>query len=138
MVVLKWVLQHRFITSAIPGFTTFREVEQDFSVAYDLQYTREEKKFLEDEQVKLLMGKNCKQCNSCSGTCSRGVDIPALMRVHMYAACYSNFYQARDTLNEIKQGKGLDVCSSCDTCTAKCVNRVDIKSRIDELKTIYA
>jgi predicted aldo/keto reductase-like oxidoreductase len=135
--ILKWVLQHEFITSAIPGFTSFRELEEDFSVAFDINYTEDERKFLEDRQVKLLMGKTCQQCDGCAGTCPRGVDIPELMRVHMYAVCYSNFYQAKDTLNEIPETRGLDICSSCDTCVARCVNHVNIPGRIEELKTIY-
>jgi predicted aldo/keto reductase-like oxidoreductase len=135
--ILKWVLQHEFITSAIPGVTNFKELEEDFSVAFDLHYTEEEKKFLEDREVKLLMGKNCRQCGRCENTCPNGVDIPALMRVHMYAVCYHNFYQAKDTFLEIPPEKGLKICSSCETCTAKCVNLVNIRSRIKELKLIY-
>ena len=135
--VLKWVLRHNFITTAITGYTTFQQMEEDFSVAYDLEYTPEEKKFIEDRGVKCSMGV-CLQCNSCLPTCPKGVDIPTLMRTHMYAACYTNFYQARDTLDEIPRGKGLDACVSCETCRANCVNSVDIPRRIDELKVIYA
>jgi len=54
----------------------------------------------------------------------------------MYAACYANFNQARDTIDDIPIGKDLDVWVSYDTCQVKCVNRVDIGKRIDELKTI--
>ena len=134
--VLKWVLRNDFITTAIPGYTTFQQMEEDFSVAYDLEYTPEEIKFLEDRDVKLSLG-YCRQCQQCLSTCPKGVDIPTLMRTHMYAACYTNFYQARDALDEIPRGKGLDACVSCETCRAKCVNHIDIGKRIDELKTIY-
>jgi len=135
--ILKWVLLNEYITSAIPGYTTFQQMEEDFSVAYDLEYTPEEKEFLEDRNIKLSLGKCCQQCDSCVFTCPKGVDIPTLMRTHMYAACYSNFYQARDTLNSIPKVKNLAACTSCDVCTASCVNLVDIASRIEELKTIY-
>ncbi|MEA3477452.1 MAG: hypothetical protein U9R60_04680, partial [Bacteroidota bacterium] len=70
-------------------------------------------------------------------TCPNGVDIPALMRIHMYAACYTNFYQARDTLDEIPRGKSIQICISCKTCVAKCANSVNIARRMDELKMIY-
>jgi predicted aldo/keto reductase-like oxidoreductase len=135
--LLKWVLRHEFIATAIPGFQNFQELEEDFSVAYDLKYTTEEKKFLQDRNVKLGMASVCQQCRACVPTCPKGVDIPTLIRTHMYATCYTNFYQARATLNEIPNGKGLDICVSCSRCTANCVNRVDIARRIDELKTIY-
>jgi len=135
--VLKWALQNDFITTAVPGYTTFEQMEEDFSVAYDLEYTEEEKKFLEDRKVKLAMKGYCQQCSRCLPSCPNGVDIPALMRTHMYAACYANFYQARDTLDEIPKGKGLDECASCSKCLARCVSQVDITTRIDELKMIY-
>ncbi len=136
--VLKWALRNNFITTAIPGYTNFQQMEEDFSVAYDLEYTEEEKKFLEDSKVKLAIKGYCQQCSRCLPTCPNGVDIPALMRTHMYAACYTNFYQARDTLDEIPKGKSIQICRSCKTCVARCANSVNIARRIDELKTIYA
>jgi len=134
--VLKWALRNDVITTAVPGYTTFQQMEEDISVAHDLEYTPEEKKFLEDREVRFSLGV-CRQCYRCAPTCPKGVDIPTLMRTHMYAICYSNFSQARDALDEIPRRKGLDACVSCETCSANCVNRVDIGRRIDELKTIY-
>lgn len=136
--LLKWVLRHEFIATAIPGFQNFQELEEDFSVAYNLEYTTEEKKFLQDRNVKLGMTSVCQQCRACVPSCPKEVDIPTLIRTHMYATCYRNFHQARATLDEIPDGKGLDICVSCLRCTANCANRVDIAGRIDELKTIYA
>ena len=111
--VLKWALRNDFIATAIPAYTTFQQMEEDFSVAYDLKYTLEEKRFLEDRDVKLSLG-YCRQCQQCLSTCPKGVDIPTLMRTHMYVACYTNFYQARDTLDEIPRGKSLDACVLCE------------------------
>ena len=134
--VLKWAMRHPFITTAIPGYTNFDQMEEDLSVAYDLEYTDEEKKFIEDRGVKYSMGV-CLQCNSCLPTCPKGVDIPTLMRTYMYATCYTNFYQAREALDGIPKYRGLDQCASCDNCKAICQNKIDIAQRIDELKVIY-
>jgi predicted aldo/keto reductase-like oxidoreductase len=135
--VLKWALRNDFISTAIPGYTTFQQMEEDFSVAYDLEYTPEEKEFLEDKNVKLALG-YCHQCARCVPTCPKGVDIPNLMRTHMYATRYANFYQARDTFDEIPGERGLQACATCETCTAGCVNQINIAQRIEELKVIYA
>jgi predicted aldo/keto reductase-like oxidoreductase len=136
--LLKWVLRHPFITTAVPGFQTFQELEEDLSVAFNLDYTPEEKKFLEDRNVKLALGGVCTQCYACTAACPRGVDIPSLMRTHMYAACYANFHEARTTLTSIPEGQGLDQCASCSRCRAVCARRVDIARRIDHLKVIFA
>jgi len=135
--VLKWALRHEFITTAIPGCTTFRQIEDDMAVACDLNYKPEEKQFLEDRNVKDSLG-YCLQCQRCIQTCPKGVDIPTLMRTHMYATCYSNYYQASDTLESIPESKSISVCSSCMLCTAQCANRIDIARRIGELKALYA
>ncbi len=134
--VLKWALRNSYITTAIPGYTTFEQMEEDFSVAYDLEYTPEEKQFIEDKGVNIALG-YCHQCKKCVPTCPHGVDIPALMRIHMYATCYSNFHQARDTLDSIPKERSLAICSSCDRCKATCANHINIAERIDELKVIY-
>jgi predicted aldo/keto reductase-like oxidoreductase len=135
--MLKWVLQHPEITTAIPGYTNFDQLTQSFAVAAGIDYTNEEKAWLADKNVQLALD-YCKQCGTCLATCPKGVDIPTLMRTHMYAACYSNFHQARATLEEIPVNAGLKNCSDCSDCSARCANNVRIGERIAELKTIYA
>ncbi len=133
---LKWVLHNPNICTAIPGYTTFEHMEQDFEVAYGLDYTENERALLGEADVKLGMG-FCRQCEQCLGTCPHGVDIPTLMRTHMYAARYSNFPHARLTLAEIDPGHGLETCTTCADCIAQCQNEVDIASKITELQTMY-
>jgi predicted aldo/keto reductase-like oxidoreductase len=134
--VLKWVLHHKFIDSAVPGFTTFQELEEDISVARDLTLTPEEKRFLADRRIKLAMA-NCVRCGACLETCPAGVDTRTLMRAHMYLR-YPNVFEAKDTLEGLPAGRGLDRCVACDSCQAKCRGRVDIGRRIDELKIHFA
>lgn len=134
---LKYVLRSEKFTTAIPGYTNFEHMEQDFSVAYGLDLTPEEKSWLSDKSIQMAAG-FCQQCEICLGTCPNGVDIPTLMRTHMYAAQYANFYQARATLDEISEDVGLAACSSCTECNARCANAVDIPHAIGELKTMYA
>ncbi len=133
---LKWVLRNEKITAAIPGFTTFEHMEEDFSVATSLEYTRQEKKLLNECDVKYTMG-FCRQCDLCLDTCRRQVDIPELMRVHMYSTRYSNFHRARVTLDTISPERGLINCSECESCSAFCPHQVNIAGAIDELKLIY-
>ncbi len=134
--VLKWVLQHEFITCAVPGFTNFRELDEDFSVARDLKYNEMEKKFLADRNVQLAMA-HCIQCGGCLETCPLGVDTRTLMRAHMYLR-YPNVFQARDTLESLPADRGLVRCGSCDACQAHCRGRIDIGKRIEQLKIHFA
>ena len=135
--LLKWVLRHDFITTAIPGFTTFQQLEEDMTVAYNLDYSEDEKLFLTDQKVDLAMQEVCRHCGQCTGNCPKNSDIPSLMRTHMYAYVYGNSLMASQTLSQIDQGRGIDNCENCDECTARCVNRVPVASRVSELKTLY-
>jgi predicted aldo/keto reductase-like oxidoreductase len=134
--VLKWVLRNEAFTCAVPGFTSFRELEDDFSVARDLTLTDQEKAFLADRKIRLAMA-HCVQCGGCRGTCPAGVDTPTLMRAHMYLR-YPNVFQARSTLESLPAGRGLDGCVSCPSCVARCRGRIDIGRRIGQLKFHFA
>jgi predicted aldo/keto reductase-like oxidoreductase len=133
---LKWVLNHTEVTTAIPGYTNFEHMKEDFSVAYSLDYTEEEKRFLADKSIQADV-QYCRQCGKCLTTCPSGVDIPTLMRCHMYAASYGNFYQARAALDEIEESRHLRRCGSCSRCSARCSESMDIARNIEDLRTTY-
>jgi uncharacterized protein len=136
--VLKWVLRHEFITTAVPGYTTFEQLNEDVSAGLTTNLTPEEKKFLDDRKVKLAMEFYCRQCSECVTSCPKRADIPALMRTHMYAACYGNLFQARDTYDGISKERGLGACTSCGSCQARCIHSIPIAKRIDDLKNLFA
>ncbi len=135
--LLKWVLNNENIHTIIPGFNSHQHLAEDFSVASNLALTDTEKKFLSDNNIKLGMG-FCRQCKKCLASCPNGADVPTLMRTHMYAAQYSEFYLARQALNEIPREQSLTACATCDSCSVQCANAVNVDERIKELKLIYA
>jgi predicted aldo/keto reductase-like oxidoreductase len=133
--LLKWVLRHKAITTSIPGYTTYEQLEQNFSVAPDLAYTPEEREFLSGNNV-AAEAQFCRQCGQCRADCPFGVDIPRLMRSHMYAVQYSQHGLAAETMAAIASGKGLAACDSCKSCAAKCRNSVNIAWKIQNLKNL--
>ena len=135
--LLKWVLRNENIATAIPGFTTFDQLDQNFSVARNLAYTAPEKAFLADKSF-TAQAEFCQQCGQCKPDCPYQVEIPALMRSHMYAVQYANKELTLETLATISTGRGLDACTSCASCKAICRNSVNIARKITELKQITA
>jgi uncharacterized protein len=131
--LIKWVLQHESVATVITNYSTFEQMEQNFSVAYDLAYTDSEKKFLADDKAVAAL-EFCQQCGSCRSGCELRADIPTLMRSHMYALQYRDTEKARYTLASIPKGKGLEACANCETCNARCANTVNIARKIGELK----
>ena len=134
--LLKWVLHNELITTAVPGFTTFEQLQADAEVGYNLEYTDEERKFLEDHNVKLAIQSVCRFCGGCRESCPHGVDIPSLMRTHMYALSYGNFHMTKDTMKNIERDCGLGICDKCNECVAQCRNNVQIADRLGELKQV--
>jgi hypothetical protein len=133
--LLKWALNHEFVTTAIPGFATYEHLEQDFSVARNLDYTDEEQKFLADKNF-AAQAEFCRQCGECREHCPKQVDIPALMRSHMYAVQYRNVGMAQETLAFAAAGRGLAACNGCESCVATCRNNVQIGRKIVQLKEL--
>ncbi len=133
---LKWALNNKNVSTCVPAITDYEMLDEDFSVAYDIEYTPEEREFLKDNKAVLSIG-FCRQCRKCLASCPKNVDIPTLMRTHMYTAQYGDFHYARATYDSILEGRGLDACSKCAACVADCANTVDIGRRIDELRLIY-
>jgi predicted aldo/keto reductase-like oxidoreductase len=136
--LLKWVLRHDCISCAVPGYTAFGQVEEDLPAGFSLEYTAQEKKFLEDRNVKLGMTSVCRLCGECVPSCPANADIPALMRVHMYSTEYGNVFHARQVLDELPAGRAVRACASCAHCSARCTRGVDIDRRIGELKALFA
>ena len=130
--VLKWVLRHPFITTAVPGVTTFQHIDEDISAAKNLEFTSEEADFLREKNVQTGMGM-CRQCRSCVARCPKGVEIPTLMRAHMYATCYANPEQALQTLQSLPNPKGLYTCMQCSDCQVVCPFSIDAPARIRDL-----
>jgi len=131
--LLKWVLNHEFVTTAIPGFSSYEHLEQDFSVARNLAYTREEERFLTDKTF-AANAEFCRQCGECKQACPKQVDIPVLMRSHMYAVQYRNIGMARQMLASAAPGRGLEACAACESCPVTCRNAVQIARKIAQLK----
>ena len=135
--LLKWVLRHEAITTAIPSSSSYEQIEQNFSVAANLAYTPEEGKFISDKNF-VAEAQFCRQCGKCRPDCPLGVDIPQLMRLHMYKVQYSNHWLAAETMAAIATGKGLAACDGCESCRATCRNSVNIARKIQHLKEISA
>ena len=130
--LLKWVLHNQSITTAVPGVTVYDQLEQNITVAFDLEYTAAEKAFLGDRAL-VTQAQFCQQCGQCQTDCPYGVEIPTLMRSHMYAVQYANLDMARSTLACLDTGKGLAPCTSCGACKAVCRNDVNIGANIGRL-----
>lgn len=131
---LKWALSNENVHTAIPGFTTFDQMNLDLSVMEDLKLTPEEKEDLTLGNEMGMNGLYCQQCGECESQCGRSLDIPTIMRSYMYAYGYKNFKMAKETLNSVALNNNF--CKDCGTCTVKCSLGFDVKNRIVDIARI--
>jgi predicted aldo/keto reductase-like oxidoreductase len=125
---LKWALKNPNVHTAIPGFTTFDQLELDVSVMENLTMTPQEEKDLKKGEELKLAGLYCQQCDACVTQCKKGLDIPTFMRAHMYAFGYRNLQEAQHTYRSV--GTSADACRNCSTCTVRCTSGFDIRERM--------
>ncbi|MCX6573249.1 MAG: aldo/keto reductase [Candidatus Aminicenantes bacterium] len=131
---LKWVLNDPNVATAVPGFTTFDQLKEDWSIVTDITMTPQELKDLRlGEQV---AGLYCQQCRRCVPGCPKGLPIPDLMRSYMYAYGYRNLQAAHELVGSLEiEG---DPCGSCASCTAVCAKGFDIADRVRDISRLRA
>jgi len=131
---LKWVLNDPNVTTAIPGFTTFDQLKEDFSVVSDITLTAQDLKDLRLGET--VAGLYCQQCGQCLAGCSKGLPIPDLMRGYMYAYGYRNLQAAHELVGSLELDE--NPCASCASCTAVCAKGFDIADRVKDISRLRA
>lgn len=124
---LKWALQDENVHTAIPAFSNFEEMREDLSVMEDPTLTPKERQDLKLGDALGFSGSYCQGCGRCLAQCSAGMDVPALMRAHMYAFSYGESKKAEDTLRSL-EFSGV-ACESCEKCSVKCTLGLDVRAR---------
>jgi predicted aldo/keto reductase-like oxidoreductase len=126
---LKWVLNDPNVTTAIPGMTTFDQLDLDLLVMEELPLTEQEKMDLQMEVADA--GLYCQQCGQCRPGCPENLPLPSLMRSYMYAYGYRNLEAAHGLLQELDLPS--NPCRSCISCTVRCVQGFDVADRVRDI-----
>jgi aryl-alcohol dehydrogenase-like predicted oxidoreductase len=126
---LKWALRDANVHTAIPGFVTFDQLEQDLEVLRDPVLSPEDAQTLVEPAK--VAGLYCQGCDECLGPCPAGLPIPELMRSYMYGHAYRNREAAQSLL------LALDLppapCDDCDSCPVVCAKGFDVRARIRDI-----
>jgi len=110
---LKWALQSPHITAAIPGMRDMSHLMEDVAV----------------------MGMKFGQCEK---TCPNHVAVSVINRSLMYADGYQSLDLARSTYGEIPAAQSASACADCKTCTAKCVNGLNVPLKMARARYLFA
>jgi predicted aldo/keto reductase-like oxidoreductase len=129
---LKFVLQDKNITTAIPGNTSFEHLAMNASVNYDLTLTAGERADLLGNRPQGSL--YCNGCEHCVAGCPKKLPIPDAMRAYMYAYGYNDHEMARSLISELEMPK--DACGDCKQCTAVCSQGFNIADRLNDVSRL--
>ena len=133
---LKWALQDKSITAAIPGMRDMGHLREDIAVM-GMRMTIADSLILRYYGA-AVASQYCHICGKCEETCPRGVQISVVNRSLMYAEAYRSAELARDTYGEIPSSASASACSGCGQCVASCVNGLDIAAKMARAKEMLA
>ena len=140
---LKWALQNKHITCAIPGMKDLAQLKEDVAVmGMPFKYA--------DEQIlkrysAAIQDRYCRFCGKCEETCPMGVNISTINRSLMYAeGAYKSRELALSTYREIPLSASASACLPCSgrgessMCAARCVNGLNIAARMEQARKMLA
>ena len=125
---LRWALRDPNVHTAVPGFTTFDQLQDDLVVLREPAFTPADEEKLGHQK---LAGFFCQGCEECLPPCPQHLPIPELMRSYMYGYAYRNREAAQTLL------ASLDLprlpCGDCDDCQVVCAKGFDVRERIRDI-----
>jgi predicted aldo/keto reductase-like oxidoreductase len=133
---LKWVLQDRNITAAIPGMRDMGHLREDIAVM-GMRMTIADSLILRYYGA-AVASQYCHMCGKCEESCPRGVQISVVNRSLMYAEAYRSAELARETYGEIPSSASASACTECGHCVARCANGLDIAAKMARAKELLA
>jgi hypothetical protein len=133
---LKWALQNRHVTAAIPGMKDISQLKEDIAVM-GMPFTYADRQILE-KYSRAVQPFYCDLCGKCEGTCPLGVEISNINRSLMYAEGYRNGDLALTTYREVPEKVSASACIDCTGCSAACVRGLDIAARMYRARMLFA
>ena len=133
---LKWALQDKNITAAIPGMRDMGHLRENIAVM-GMRLTLADSLILRCYGA-AVASRYCHLCGACEKTCPRGVAISVVNRSLMYAEAYRSPELARATYDEIPLTASASACIDCSRCTARCVNGLDVAAKMARARELLA
>jgi hypothetical protein len=133
---LKWVLQNKYVTAAIPGMRDMSELREDIAVM-GMKFGRLDE-FILKHYGAAVQSYYCHLCGKCEASCPYGVEISTINRSLMYEEAYKSHSLALATYRQVSPSSSASVCLGCPECKAQCVNGLDIVLKMQRARKLLA
>lgn len=131
---LKYVLNDRSVTTAVPGVTTIEQIDE-CSAVMGASLSRRDLGPLKEYHA-FLKGRICTLCGGCTGECPHGIPYSDYLRAVLYHDGYRNEELARETLKAVMTSPPNDPCAACPSCSITCQRGIDVKAQISWARRI--
>lgn len=130
---LKFILQNRDVTCAIPGMCSIEQLKENIKAAEAANMTDAEVEALSKEASE-LGERFCRRCGYCQ-PCPQGINIPMSFLLEGYYNRYNlkEWAIERYTSLPVKVGQ----CSKCGLCETKCPYKLPIMEMLEAVKNIF-
>ncbi len=121
---LAWVLANPGVTMAIPGMTSYAQVEENLGARG--------KRFALADRIALVRyaleigDRHCSLCGACGGVCPSGVEVPNVLRALTYLEGYREEDLARSAYGSLPPGRNAAACGECEGCLVACRLRLPV------------
>jgi len=133
---IKWVLQNKNITAAIPSMLDLAQLREDVAVM-GLKYGNVDRLILKSYGA-AIKPFYCHLCGKCEVACPKSVRISDINRCLMYAEGYESMELARTSYGEIPASFSAAACLNCADCVARCVNGLSIPKKMERARKLLA
>ena len=122
---LAWVLANPGVTIAIPGMTSYAQVEENLGARG--------KRFALADRIALgryaheIGDRHCGLCGACGGVCPSGVEVPNVLRALTYLEGYREEDLARSAYGSLPPGRNAAACGNCEACLVACRLRLPVR-----------
>jgi len=136
---LKWVLQHTFVDTTIPGVTSFEQLAEDVAVMgmkmsfFDRRDLHRHAENLDGAYCRGVAG-----CTGCQNQCPFGVQVCELNRCLGYAYGYGDLRLARENYDRLPASSRVDRCGDCGECQVRCVNGLNLTDTVHRARELFA
>lgn len=137
--LLKWVLDNEYIDTIVPGITSFEQLEDDVAVM-GLELSFDDRRTIRrySEAVRDRYCCGVSGCTGCRELCPNGVAVNEINRCLNYAEGYGDMALAKANFEAISGKEILATCGDCEECTVRCVNGLDIPSRLAQARSMFS
>ncbi|MEG0769961.1 MAG: aldo/keto reductase [Ruthenibacterium sp.] len=131
---LRYILQNKNCTLAIPGMANADEITQNLAAVDNLSPLNDDELAEIADIRAALSGDFCRRCGYCA-PCTVGIDIPGIFILHGYLANYGLADWARQRY--ATQAAKASACVKCGVCETRCPYDLQIRDKLHRVAEAF-